>query len=280
MTAQDIDLVNELNVYKGLDSFNENVYSKELELCGKLGADTAKLKALGFNALQLSEIRKGLEDDKVDISKYLDPKLSWTDMEEMRLEMSQGIDLSEYRKQGFDNQQLYQIRIGLNEGVDVSVYAKKVYLADQMRELRKGLSKTEGVPIIFYQDPAFDNLQMREIRKGLQAGIDISAYGMLDIPYLKMRAARKSAEDGLVFDETDIRRNTAGILEQMHLAFVDKVDISGYVKRRYDADQLEQIRLALKKELPIKEEAKAETKAEEAPAEKAEQYKTFEDIND
>ena len=251
MTVQEIDLVNELNVYTGLDSFNDNVIEKELELCGKLGADTAKLKALGFNALQLVEIRKGLEDDKVDVNKYLNPKLSWTDMEEMRLEMSQGIDMTEYRKQGFDNQQLYQIRSGIADGIDVSVYAKKVYLADQMRELRKGLSKKDGVPIIFYQDPAFDSLQMREIRKGLQAGIDVSPFGMLDISYMKMRAARKSAEDGLHFEESDIRKYTAGVLEQMRLAFNDHVDISGYVKRRFDDEQLEQIRLALKKELPI-----------------------------
>lgn len=251
MGVQEMELVNELNVYSGLDSFNENVLVKELELCKKLGADADKLKALGFNALQLVEIRKGLEDKKVDVTKYLDPKLSWTDMEEMRLEMSQGIDMSQYRAQGFDNQQLYQIRMGLADGIDVSVYAKKSYLADQMREIRKGMSKTDGVPIIFYQDPAFDSLQMREIRKGLQAGIDISTYGMMEVPYLKMRAARKSAEAGLVFDENEIRRNTAGVLEQMHLAFLDKVDISSYVKKRFDADQLEQIRLALIKELPI-----------------------------
>ncbi len=251
MAVQDLDLVNELNVYSGLDSFNENVLKKELELCGKFGGDVQKLKALGFNALQLVEIRKGYEDSKVDVNKYLDPKLSWTEMEEMRLEMTQGIDMSQYRQMGFDTQQLYQIRAGISDGVDVSVYAKKIYMADQMREIRKGLSKTNGVPIIFYQDPAFDPLQMREIRKGLEDGIDVSTYGMLDITYLKMRAIRKSAEDGLFFSESDIRAYNAAILEQMHLAFLDEVDISGYVKKKFDAEQLEQIRLALKKELPI-----------------------------
>ena len=63
------ELINELNVYSGLDSFNSTVIEKELEQCAELGADAEKLKALKFNALQLAEIRKGLTD-KVDISKY------------------------------------------------------------------------------------------------------------------------------------------------------------------------------------------------------------------
>ena len=127
MAQEELDLVNELNVYTGLDSFNSNTVEKELALCGKLGANVQSLKAMGFNALQLVEIRKGLEDEKVDARKYLNPKLSWTDMEEMRLEMSQGIDMSQYRAQGFDTQQLYQIREGIASGVDVSAYAKKEY---------------------------------------------------------------------------------------------------------------------------------------------------------
>ena len=262
MDIEDIDLINELNIYSGLESLSEIALEKELELCKGLGANVEKLRSLGFNALQLAEIRKGLEDKNVDVNKYLNPKLSWTDMEEMRLEMSQGIDMSEYREKGFDNQQLYQIRRGIVDGLDVSVYAKKVYLADQMREIRHGLAKDNSVPIIFFQDPAFDSLQMREIRKGLQAGIDISPYAMLDIPYMKMRAARKSAEDGLFFTESDIRRYTASILEEMHQAHKDGVNIDGYVKRLFDAEQLEQIRLALKKNLPIDDFMTADMRGE------------------
>ncbi len=258
MTVQEIELINELNVYTGLDSFSENSMEAELKRCKELGANPDKLKAMGFNALQLAEIRKGLENEKVDVSKYLDPKLSWTDMEEMRLEMEQGIDMTEYRKQGFDTQQLYQIRSGIKSGVDVSVYAKKIYLADQMRELRHGLSKKDGVPIIFFEDPAFDGRQMREIRKGLQAGIDVSNYAILTVPFMKMRAVRKSAEDGLIFDESDIRSYSADVLQQLHQAYLDEVDITQYAKRKYDASQLEQIRLALKKELPIDKYISAE----------------------
>lgn len=250
MTVQDDELVNELNSYAGLESFNKNAYERELELCANAGADVDKLKALGFNALQLAEIRKGLLE-KVDINKYLNPDMPWTEMEELRLEMSQGIDMSSYREQGFDLQQLSQIRQGLASGVDVTAYAKPEYLGDQMREIRIGLSKDHDVPIIFYQDPSYDSRQMREIRKGLEAGIDISHYASPSIPYMKMRAVRKSAEDGLVFSGTDINKYNASILEQLHLAHVDGVDISRYIKDNFDAEQLEQIRICLKEGIDI-----------------------------
>ena len=247
------NLVNERSAsssYSGLNVFGENSYERELKLCQELGADVQKLKSLGFNTLQLAEIRKGLAD-RVDVSRYMDPKLSWSAMEELRLEMYQGIDMSMYREQGFDTTQLAQIRQGISEGVDVTPYAKKIYFADQMRELRRGLSKTNPVPIIFYQDPAFDARQMREIRKGLQAGIDISLYAHASMPYLKMRAIRESAEDGLIFDKNYVDRYNASILNQIHKAYVDKVDISKYLAQRFDDEQLEQVRIALKDGIPI-----------------------------
>ncbi len=243
-------LTRQQNRYTGLDAFGDNSYERELELCRQVGADVEFLKKMKFNSLQLAEIRKGI-NDKVDVSKYMDPSLSWTAMEEMRQEMYQGIDMSEYRKQGFDVLQLSQIRQGLSSGIDVSIYAKKVYFADQMREIRLGLQRDTAVPIIFYQDPAFDALQMREIRLGLQAGMDISSYAHVSMPYMKMRVIRESAEDGLVFSELDIQRYNANILDQMHKAYLDKVDISKYIKDRFDAEQLEQVRIAIKEGLPI-----------------------------
>lgn len=244
------EMIDELNTNAGLDSFDSKSYEKELQLCQQVGADVEKLKALKFNALQLSEIRKGIQE-KVDVTKYFNPKISWTAMEEMRLEMKQKVDLSEYRKMGFDTQQLSQIRQGILDDVDVSVYAKKEYFADQMKQIRMGLSKTDGVPVIFYTDPAFSSQQMREIRKALQDGMDISGIAKVEMPYLKMRAIRKAAEDGLVFDQATIDKYNARILEQMHLAYVEGIDISSYVAQRFDEEQLEQVRIALKNNLPI-----------------------------
>lgn len=250
MASPDVDMLDELSEYSGLNSFNQNALEKELEMCKKLGADVNKLKALNFNALQLAEIRKGIESN-IDYSKYMNPKMAWTEMEELRLEMSQGIDMSGYRAKGFDVLQISQIRQGLAAGIDVSAYAKKEYLADQMREIRHGLSKKQPVPIIFFQDPAFDSRQMHEIRKGLEAGIDISNYASVTIPYMKMRIVRESAEDGLYFDEKQILAHDANVLDQIHKAFVDGIDINRYVRERFDAEQLEEIRLSIKEGLPI-----------------------------
>ena len=101
---------------------------------------------------------------------------------------------------------------------------------------------------------AIDDLTvMREIRKGLQAGVDISTYAMVSMPYLKMRAIRESAEDGVFFEGSDIIRYNAGILNQIHLAHNEGVDITEYLKMKYDAEQLEQIRLALKDNYSIEE---------------------------
>ncbi len=250
MASADTAQLNRTGTPMGLDAFGDNSYERELELCKEAGADVDKLKALKFNSLQLSEIRKGILDG-VDVSRYMDPSLSWTAMEEMRLEMYQNIDMTEYRKQGFDVLQLSQIRQGLVAGIDVSAYAKKIYFADQMREIRLGLTKDHEVPIIFYQDPAFDALQMREIRKGLESGVDISIYAHVQMPYMKMRVIRESAEDGLTFSQADIDRYNANVLNQMHKARNDGVDISKYIKDRFDDEQLEQVRIALKEGIPI-----------------------------
>ncbi len=236
--------------YTQFGLFDSDAYQKELDLCKELGADVEKLKALKFSVPQLVEIRKGLAD-KVDVSKYMNPAFSRIVMEEMRLEMYQGIDMSKYRAQGFDAMQLSQIRQGIQAGIDVSEYAQKDYLADQMKELRKGLADDGGVPIIFFKDPAFNAMQMREIRLGLKAGLDISRYAHVSIPYMKMRVIRESEQDGLIFEKSDIERYNDKILQQMHLAFLDKVDISKYIRGHFDAEQLEQVRIALRNNIPI-----------------------------
>ncbi len=240
----------EFNIYAGISSFDQDALENELMLCKELGFDADKLRKFNYNPLQLSEIRKGLSD-KLDVRKYLDPKLSWLEMEEIRLELFQGIDMTSYRKDGFDVQQLFQIRKGLNANLDVSTFAKKEYLAEQMREIRKGLVFSPDFPVIFYLDPAFDYLQMREIRKGLEASLDVSSYAYVDMPYMKMRVIRESAQDGLIFDEKKIHTFNYGILDQLHKAYVNNIDISKYVAHRYDAEQLEEISECLNKDIKI-----------------------------
>lgn len=239
----------EFSIYSGINSFDKGSYEREAQLLLELGVDVRKFKN-EYNPLQLAEIRKGIAD-KVDVNKYLNPKLSWLEMEEMRLEMRQGFDMSSYREQGFDTQQVFQIRKGLVNKIDVSVYARKDYLAEQMREIRKGLAISPDFPIIFYMDPAFDYMQMREIRKGLEAQLDVSDYAYVDVPYMKMRVIRESAEDGLFFDKEKIHKYHYGILDQLHKAFKDNININKYIQSGYDAEQLEEICIGIKEVLDL-----------------------------
>ena len=250
MVAHDTKTVSGFKSYTGLDSFTDEALEKELSLCNSFGLDADKLRKFNYNALQLAEIRKGL-DAGVDVQKYLSPKLSWLEMEEIRLELMQNIDMTEYREQGYSNHQIYQIRRGISEDLDVSLYDKKEFLPEQMKQIRKGLEFSKDFPVIFYLDPAFDCLQMREIRKGLQAQIDVSSYAHVNVPYMKMRVIRESAEDGLVFDEFQVQKYSSGILDQMHKAFRDNVDLGSYIQKRYDAEQLEEIRICLKEDISI-----------------------------
>ena len=250
MVAHDSESKSSFKLNSGLDSFGDDALEKELSLCNSFGLSADKLRKYNYNALQLSEIRKGL-DAGIDVEKYLSPKLSWLEMEEMRLEQMQNIDMSSYRALGFSNHQIYQIRRGISEGLDVSVYAKKEFLPEQMKQIRKGLEISPDFPVIFYLDPAFDCLQMREIRKGLSSQIDVSDYAHSNVPYMKMRVIRESAEDGLVFDEYQIGKYPAGVLDQMHKAFRDNVDLGRYITEGYDAEQLEEIRISLKENIPI-----------------------------
>lgn len=243
--THDTSINNSLSEQKS--SKHEEEYDKELELCKAAGADIDELRALKFNKFQLVEIRKGLEYG-LDVSKYMDPALSWTEMEERRKEMKQSIDMTTYREQDYDTAQLAEIRRGIAKGLDVSQYDDKKYFAEQMREIRLGLEA--GIPVIFYQDPQFDSYQMAEIRKGIEEGLDISTYATSDIPYMKMRVIRESLMDGLTFDRKYISLYDSDILEQLHKAYLDRVEIEEYVRRGYDADQIEEIRIAITEKLP------------------------------
>ena len=70
-------------------------YEKELLLCKKAGGDIERYRRLSFNALQLEQIRKGLES-KVDVELFMDPAKSWLEMELIRTSLEAGIDIEKY----------------------------------------------------------------------------------------------------------------------------------------------------------------------------------------
>lgn len=227
-------------------TLNEELYARELKQCEEAGGDALALQQAGFNLNQLEQIRQGLEAG-LDVSVYAKPVYSWIDMEEIRKGLQDGIDMTKYRKAGFSTEQKREIRKGIQNHLDVSQYDTKDYISGQMREIRLGL--TEGLPVVFYKDPSFDAAQMAEVRKGLLSNIDISIYAKQEIPYLKMRAIREGLESGLSFTEKQIATYDAGILDQLHKAHRDGVDIKKYVDEGYNTPQLEQIRISLEEGL-------------------------------
>ena len=231
-----------------LETLGTQEYEQELLLCRAARGDIDVIRAEKFDLYQLTEVRKGLQSG-VDVRKYMSSSIPWMQMEELRLEMEQHVDMSRYRKNGFARSQIAEIREGLAKGLDVSEYDRKDYFSGQMREIRIGLQ--EGLPVIFYKDPQYDWMQMAEIRIGLETNMDISLYARIDFPYLKMQTIRKSLTDGLTFTRKEIDSYSVGVLEQLHQAYLQQMDIREYVTLGYDADQLEQIRIALSEKLDI-----------------------------
>jgi uncharacterized protein (DUF342 family) len=143
--------------------------------------------------------------------------------------------------EGYSQDQVEEIREGLDAGLDVSSYMNKNFYAIQMRQIRLGLTYNLNVSI--YATTDFDWFQMEEIRKGLLQKLDVSIYAKPGIPYDKMRQLREGLAQGI--NMIDFVSCNAGILRELRMAVVQKVNIFDYIKQGYDDEQLEEIRKAL-----------------------------------
>lgn len=167
----------------------------------------------------------------------------------MEQEIGENMTMSEQQLQaeGFTHDQIHEIREGLKAGLDVSNYAKKEFLFIQMRQIRLGL--LEGLPVEKYARPEYDWLQMEEIRKGLSQGVDVGIYADPEIPYDTMHQIRSGLQSGI--DLSPYKKLEAGILKQLRLAILGRVNIVAYIKAGYDTEQLEVIRMAFEKGLDM-----------------------------
>lgn len=156
---------------------------------------------------------------------------------------------SNFNINDFSKSQLEEIQKGLEQKLNVSVYAKKEFLAIQMRQIRLGLQ--DKLPVEKYANPSFDWFQMEQIRMGLKDGIDISKYAKPEISYDRMQQIRLSLLDNI--DLSAFTKLEAGILKQLHLGIKNNVRIVPYITQGYDDEQLEAIREAMEKKLPIDE---------------------------
>ena len=98
---------------------------------------------------------------------------------------------------------------------------KSGFTRDQIDEIKEGIE--EGLDVTCYTRNEFLAIQMRQIRLGLEQGMNLSTYKHLD----------------------------AGVLKQMRLAVLGKINIVPYIVEGYDAEQLEAIREAMEKEIDL-----------------------------
>lgn len=98
---------------------------------------------------------------------------------------------------------------------------KSGFTRDQIDEIKEGIE--EGLDVTCYTRNEFLAIQMRQIRLGLEQGMNLSTYKHLD----------------------------AGVLKQMRLAVLGKINIVPYIVGGDDAEQLEAIREAMEKEIDL-----------------------------
>lgn len=158
-----------------------------------------------------------------------------------------GLNKDKLRKQGFTQDQIAEIFQGIEENVNVGYYLELCYSGLQMHEIRLGL--LEGIDVSVYCKPEYDWFQMEELRKGLTAKVDTSLYEDVSIPYRKMREMRRGLQIG--HDLTSFLKYDAGTMREYRKALEESIDLSAYLEKGYNADQLEQIRLSKLEQLNI-----------------------------
>lgn len=153
----------------------------------------------------------------------------------------------EQKTEGFTQDQLLEIEEGRKAGLDVTLYAKPEFLAIQMRQIRLGMQ--EGLDVSKYASLEYDWFQMEEIRLGLEKGIRTELYASPELSYDRMQQIRLGLGAGI--DLSPYKKLKAGVLRELRLGILNKVNIVPYIKAGYGTQQLEAIREALEKGLDI-----------------------------
>ena len=79
--------------------------------------------------------------------------------------------------------------------------------------------------------------------------MDVSLYADPNLPYEKMHQIRKGLLKGI--DLSDKTEYSAGVLKQLRKSIEENLDITKYIEKGYDPEQLYEIRLALRKRIDL-----------------------------
>lgn len=153
----------------------------------------------------------------------------------------------ELEEKGYTGDQIKEIVEGHREGLDVSLYSNPKYMSIQMHQIRLGL--LENLEAKRYANPEFDWFQMEEIRKGMKEGVNIEVYASPEISFDRMHQIRQGLVAGI--DLSPFKAMDAGVLKELRLAILNRINIVSFINAGYDRDQLEAIRIGLEKKLDI-----------------------------
>ena len=151
--------------------------------------DTALYSNPAFNAMQMNEIRTGLENGW-PAAPYAKPELSWEQMELVGKLMDQGHDVT-------------AVMVG---GSPVDFTSPALSLTDMTWLLRQ--MEYDAIPKMLYTPE-----QWAEIRQGMDSGLDVKQYADPKIPAGDMAKLRDALERGLVIrgvPDTEVTADGAG----------------------------------------------------------------------
>ena len=170
----------------------------------KEGLDISDYAKIGFNGLQMKEIRSGILKE-IDVSKYAKKDLSWNEMRKIRIELmkeKESITFSLIKrklKKTIDNLKNKKESLTLEEALELYSLEFEENEEEKFQKDFLILLKTniefdlkKGWNVSWYINSEFDFWQTVAIRKGLEAGVDVSKYAFVELSGEKMYKHRTS----------------------------------------------------------------------------------------
>jgi len=232
-----------------------------------------------FNYYQIAEILLG-NMEGIDTSNYTDPKISYQEMQKIRLRLVEDKKIKDSWYENFGLKQIngkwmsvrnikpcpisegncdkgIQILLGLKKGLDVSIYAKPEFSGLQMQEIRLGLEK--GLDVSIYAKPEYSHHQMDKILFGLERGLDVSIYAKPEFDCCQMNQIICFLVRGFDINKyLDAGITSSDMLYEAGRGLNEGIDLFDYAKQLNDSTQLYEILMGIRKGIDVSVYAKPE----------------------
>lgn len=119
-----------------------------------------------FTPEQAAEIKKGMDNKKVNVKVYANKKFSPDQMKVLRESMEEGVNAKVFAHPAFSVGSMRILKADLKYGADVRYYLNPKYSPEQLMELGNGV--ISGIDITKYANPTIPAQEMSEIRLRLE----------------------------------------------------------------------------------------------------------------